>query len=81
MEDYIRKFIPASKFKTHILKFHVDNVDNDDSSYRATLRAHIHTKDEFRVWLTEHERQSSCTYRVLKTIPRDGERVVYKVCC
>ena len=77
MEDFVQKLIPTNQ--TCFVDVNVADIDNDDSSYSATLRISIRSKDEFRLWLKEHERLSSCTYRVLKTTPTDGRYVAYKV--
>ena len=78
MENYVRKLLPANP--TYVVNVDVTDVEASDSNFSATLRVNIRSKEEFRIWLQEHEKLSSCTYRVLKTKPSDRRYVLYKVC-
>ena len=48
-------------------------------TYTAELRLKCRSKDDFKVWLKEYEKLSGNTYRVAKTIPRTGQKVLHKV--
>lgn len=50
-----------------------------EKNYTAELCLKCKSKEEFQVWLAEFQNISSTTYRVLKTISRTGQRVLYKV--
>ncbi len=47
-------------------------------NYIAELRLKCTSKEDFKLWLAEFEKMSSCTYRVA-TFPRTGKKVILKV--
>lgn len=52
---------------------------SSERNYTAELRSKCKSKEEFKLWLTDFQNITGTSYRVLSTIPRTGQRVLYKV--
>ncbi|KAJ8286453.1 hypothetical protein GJAV_G00039410 [Gymnothorax javanicus] len=70
----LKDYLPAG-YNYHVCEFKNISETNDHVNFRATLRMALSTVEEIKLWLKSH----TVTWRVDRTIPRKGQKVLYKV--
>ena len=73
-------FIVLQEFLPENYEHHICEVALKQGEVNVTLRLAISTKEGAKEWLKSLQKSSLATYRVERTYPSSGEKLLCKVC-
>ncbi|XP_041476647.1 uncharacterized protein LOC121424873 isoform X1 [Lytechinus variegatus] len=62
----------------HACNLEIESFNENEVHFRTTLWLNLSTKEEFEEWLQSFQETSHVTWRVRRTVPTDGVKVLFK---